>query len=155
LQGKVFSIRRLIAWFVSPLAMLIAGPLADKYLEPNMQSNTLLSATFGRVVGTNPGSGMALLFIFGGLAAFAVTLIGFTVPVLRNADKLMPDHDQLPAVEAPQVESAVAANEERTQRLQELLEMRQRLLAEPFSQENEKELRSITAQLRMLGRQSA
>jgi MFS family permease len=155
LQGKVFSIRRLIAWFVTPLAMLVAGPLADKYLEPNMQSNTLLSFTFGRVVGTDPGSGMALMFIFGGLAAFAVTVIGYTIPVLRNADKLMPDHDQLPAVEAPQVESAVAANTERIERLQELLEMRQRLLAEPFSQENEKELRSITAQLRMLGRQGA
>jgi hypothetical protein len=30
LQGKVFSIRRLIAWFVTPLAMLVAGPIADQ-----------------------------------------------------------------------------------------------------------------------------
>ena len=38
LQGRVFSIRRLIAWFVSPLAMLVAGPLADKVLEPAMRN---------------------------------------------------------------------------------------------------------------------
>jgi MFS family permease len=155
LQGKVFSIRRLIAWFVSPLAMLVAGPLADKYLEPNMRSSTLLSATFGRLVGTDPGSGMALMFIFGGLAAFGVTVIGFMVPILRNADKLMPDHDQLPAAQAPTAEAAAGApalpDPGRMERLQELLEKRQRLLAEPFSSENEKELRAITLQLRILG----
>lgn len=154
LQGKVFSIRRLIAWFVSPLAMLVAGPLADKYLEPNMQSNTLLAFTFERFVGTDPGSGMALMFIFGGLAAFGVTVIGYMVPILRNADKLMPDHDQLPEA-APAAQAAAPADPGRIERLQELLETRQRLLAEPFSQENEKELRAITAQLRLLGRQGA
>jgi hypothetical protein len=155
LQGKVFSIRRLIAWFVSPLAMLVAGPLADKYLEPNMRSSTLLSATFGRLVGTDPGSGMALMFIFGGLAAFGVTVIGYMVPILRNADKLMPDHDQLPAAQAPAAEAAAEApalpDPGRMERLQDLLEKRQRLLAEPFSSENEKELRAITLQLRILG----
>ena len=148
LQGKVFSIRRLIAWFVSPLAMLVAGPLADKYLEPSIQSNTLLAATFGRLVGTDPGSGMALMFIFGGLAAFGVAVIGYLVPILRNADTLMPDHDQLPAVASTPVDP------QRLERLQQLIEQRTRLLAEPFSLENEQELRAITAQLRALGRQA-
>jgi MFS family permease len=160
LQGKVFSIRRLIAWFVTPLAMLVAGPLADKYLEPTIQGNTLLAATFGPVVGTDPGSGMALMFIFGGMAACGVAVIGFSIPVLRNADILMPDHDQIPAaapasLATPAAQAAPAdpppVDPGRLERLQELLEKRQSLLAEPFSPENEKELRAITTQLRVLG----
>lgn len=150
LQGKVFSIRRLIAWFVSPLAMLVAGPLADKYLEPNMQSDTLLALTFGRFVGTDPGSGMALMFIFGGLAAFGVTVLGYMVPILRNADALMPDHDQLPeAGSQPQVK---VPSDDRMEQLQALLEDRQRLLAEPFLPENQNKLKEISTQLRLLGK---
>jgi len=59
LQGRVFSIRRLIAWFVTPAAQLVAGPLADFVFEPGMQSNTLMASTAGTVVGTHPGSGMS------------------------------------------------------------------------------------------------
>ncbi len=157
LQGKVFSIRRLIAWFVSPLAMLVAGPLADKYLEPGMQSNTLLAYTFGPLVGVAPGAGMSLMFIFGGLAAFGVACIGYMIPVLRNADSLMPDHDQLPTVDistpAETNPEPVPASprDERLVRLQELLEARQHLLAEPYTAENEKELRTISSELRLLG----
>jgi hypothetical protein len=69
LQGKVFSIRRLIAWFVSPLAMLIAGPLSDKILEPAMQDpqSALASAT-GWFMGIGPAAG--LLFVIGDVGSF-------------------------------------------------------------------------------------
>ncbi len=62
IQGRVFSIRRLIAWLVSPLAMLIAGPLADRVMEPAMQPGGSLFNSFSPWVGSGPGSGMALLF---------------------------------------------------------------------------------------------
>lgn len=55
-QGRVFSIRRLIAWFVTPLSLLIAGPLADQAFEPAMKTGGVLSATFAWLVGTNPGT---------------------------------------------------------------------------------------------------
>jgi hypothetical protein len=45
---------------------------------------------------------MALLFIFCGLLSAAVGLIGFFVPVIRNADTLMPDHDTLEKVKEPE-----------------------------------------------------
>lgn len=102
LQGRVFSIRRLIAWFVSPLAMLIAGPLADKVMEPAMLSDGSLVQAFGGLVGTGPGAGMALLFVFFGLAAGLVGLSGYFFKVIRDAEDLLPDHDALaPAVYAP------------------------------------------------------
>ena len=147
LQGKVFSIRRLIAWFISPLAMLVAGPLADKLLEPGMQSNTLLASTFSPLVGVEPGAGMRLMFITGGLAAFGLTILASMIPTLRNADRLMPDHDQLPA-------AAPAAQDDRLERLQELLEERQRLLSAPPSTENQQALRAVSIQLRQLGNHS-
>ncbi len=36
-QGRVFATRRLIAWLVSPIATLVAGPLADYVFEPAMR----------------------------------------------------------------------------------------------------------------------
>jgi len=99
LQGRVFSIRRLIAWLVSPLAMLVAGPLADFVFEPAMRPGGSLSNRFAWLVGQQPGAGMALLFILSGLLATAVGVIGYLVPVVRDAEIILPDHDALPADE--------------------------------------------------------
>lgn len=93
-QGRVFAIRRLIAWFSMPLATLIAGPLADRALEPAMQTGGRLVPTFAWLVGSGPGAGMALIFIFAGLVAILVGLGGYFFPVVRNAESLLPDHDE-------------------------------------------------------------
>jgi DHA3 family macrolide efflux protein-like MFS transporter len=99
-QGRVFSARRLIAWFTNPISPLIAGTLADRWLEPSMTSGvTTLASTFRGWVGNGPGSGMALLFIFCGTGAALVGLIGYFIPFIRNAESLLPDHDQLERVE--------------------------------------------------------
>jgi hypothetical protein len=94
-QGRVFSIRRLIAWFVNPLALLIAGPLADFILEPAMRVGGSLSGTFGWLVGTGPGAGIALMFVFSGLLAMLVGLGGYAVPAIREAETRLPDHEEL------------------------------------------------------------
>ncbi len=144
LQGKVFSIRRLIAWFVSPLAMLVAGPLSDYVLEPAMRNpQSLLSTTLGWLVGVGPGRGMALLFVIGGGLAALVGIGGYTIRILRNADTLLPDHDTLP--------TAVISPEERMTRMQELLEARTHWAAQPESPEKELALKAITNSLRKLG----
>jgi MFS family permease len=101
LQGRVFSIRRLIAWFVSPLAMFISGPLAEFVLEPAMQADGALAPVFSWLVGVGPGSGMALMFIFCGLAASLVGLGGYAFTVVRQAETLLPDHDHLQLAEQP------------------------------------------------------
>jgi len=95
-QGRVFSARRLIAWFTNPISPIIAGLLADQWLEPSMTSGTSgLSQLFKFLVGNGPGSGMALLFIFCGLGAALVGLSGYFLPFVRNAETILPDHDQL------------------------------------------------------------
>jgi MFS family permease len=104
LQGRVFSARRLIAWFTQPIAPLIAGALADYVLEPRMIEGGSLTGSFGWLVGSGPGAGMGLLFVFAGLAASLVGLSGYFIPAIRNAEDLLPDHDQLEKVEAVEAE---------------------------------------------------
>lgn len=94
LQGRVFSARRLIAWFTNPISPIIGGTLADFVLEPAMRSESMLSATFGWLVGTGPGAGMGLLMVFCGLAMSLVGMVGYFVPSIRNAEDILPDHDQ-------------------------------------------------------------
>jgi DHA3 family macrolide efflux protein-like MFS transporter len=106
IQGRVFSARRLIAWFSQPIAPIIAGVMADKWLEPSMTSGTTsLATTFSSWVGTGPGSGMAILFIFCGLGSALVGLIGYFLPFVRNTESILPDHDQLQKVDSAQVSS--------------------------------------------------
>jgi MFS transporter, DHA3 family, macrolide efflux protein len=94
LQGRVFSSRRLIAWFTNPIAPIIGGLLADYVLEPAMTSQTALSASFGWLVGTGPGAGMALEMVFCGIGAALVGVAGAFYAPIRNVEALLPDHDQ-------------------------------------------------------------
>jgi len=84
MQGRVFAIRRLIAWFVAPLANAIAGPLADYVFEPAMQSGGALSSIFSPWVGNGPGSGMSLMFILSGAFAVGFALLAYKFPMLRE-----------------------------------------------------------------------
>ncbi len=146
LQGRVFSIRRLIAWFVTPLAMLVAGPLADKVFEPAMRyPQSFLASSIGWAIGTGPGRGMALLFIIGGGLAALVGISGYTFRLLREVDTLLPDHDTLPAAISPN---------ERLTRMQELLEQRNHWTTRPETPEREQALKTISNSLRSLGEEA-
>jgi DHA3 family macrolide efflux protein-like MFS transporter len=52
-----------------------------------------LASTFGGLVGTGPGAGMALLLVVSGLLVGLTGLSGYLVPVVREAEDLLPDHD--------------------------------------------------------------
>ncbi len=100
-QGRVFATRRLIAWFAQPISPLIGGVLADYVLEPAMKvEGGFLEKIFAPYVGTGPGAGMAILFILCGIAVVIVSMISYTIPAIRDADSLLPDHDQLERAEA-------------------------------------------------------
>lgn len=99
LQGRVFSARRLIAWFTNPISPIIAGTLADYVLEPQMQTTSVLSRTFGGLVGTGPGAGMGLIIVFCGLITILVGLTGYFIPAVHNAESVLPDYDQLAKAE--------------------------------------------------------
>ena len=97
LQGRVFSARRLIAWFTNPISPIIGGTLADFVLEPAMRGSGFLPSTFGWLVGTGPGAGMGLLIVACGLVIVLIGTISYMIPVIRDAEAILPDHDQLAA----------------------------------------------------------
>jgi len=93
LQGRVFTARRFIAWLVSPLSWLLAGPLADGMLEPAMAAGGPWAASFGWLVGTGPGAGIGLLFVVTGVLAAIVGVISYAVPIVREIEDIVPDHE--------------------------------------------------------------
>jgi MFS family permease len=92
-QGRVFATRRLIAWLVTPLARLAAGPLADFVFEPAMMPSGGLADTFGWLVGTGPGAGMGLMFVLMGVLGALSGLGGYAFRVIRDAEDILPDHE--------------------------------------------------------------
>jgi hypothetical protein len=98
LQGRVFSARRLIAWLTNPISPLIGGLLADYWLEPAMLPQGSLAGTFGWLVGTGPGAGMALVMVVMGVLSALTGGLGYLFPAVRDAEAILPDHD---AAEAP------------------------------------------------------
>jgi DHA3 family macrolide efflux protein-like MFS transporter len=92
-QGRVFATRRLIAWLVSPITGLLAGPLADHVLEPAMAEGGGLTAALGWISGTGKGTGISLMFVFFGLLAGLTGLAGYSFAVVRDVEDILPDHD--------------------------------------------------------------
>ena len=82
-QGRVFSIRRMIAWSSRPLAYLLAGPLADRVFEPLMTANSFLTGSIGQIIGTGQGRGIGLMFMLMGLFTMLITVIAYQYTPLR------------------------------------------------------------------------
>jgi DHA3 family macrolide efflux protein-like MFS transporter len=99
-QGRVFSARRMISWAPDALTPVLGGVLADLVMEPAMRSESVLASALGWLVGTGPGAGMSLLMIFFGLCTMLTLLSGYLIQRVRNIQEILPDHDQLPAVES-------------------------------------------------------
>jgi DHA3 family macrolide efflux protein-like MFS transporter len=98
-QGRVFAVRRMIAWSSLPLAYLIAGPLADRVFEPLLAEGGPLAQGIGRIIGVGPSRGIGLLFIVLGIISLLATLIGILYPHLRKVETELPDviGDKAPA----------------------------------------------------------
>jgi MFS transporter, DHA3 family, macrolide efflux protein len=95
-QGRVFAARRLIAQITAPLGMGLAGPLADGVFEPGMRPGGGLAGTFGGLVGVGPGAGMALMLVVFGILATGAALVAYAARTVRDAERLLPDHDATP-----------------------------------------------------------
>ncbi len=92
-QGRVFSVRGLIAHAARPLGQLMAGPLADRIFEPAMQAGGSLAPTLGGIFGTGPGAGMAVILVITGILGTLFPLIPFAIPAVRDVETIVPDFD--------------------------------------------------------------
>ncbi|WP_414550910.1 MFS transporter [Anabaena sp. CCY 0017] len=91
-QGRVFGARSLLLQVSSAVAYLIAGPLADNVFAPALSTD---SSLFWGIFGTGTGAGIALLYVICALCMLLVGLVGLTVPLVRDMEKTVPDHDQV------------------------------------------------------------
>lgn len=99
IQGRVFSARRLIAWAMDPVMPLVSGAIADYVTEPMMRSGSTLADSLSKVVGSGPGSGMSLQYIFSGVAYISIILIAWFIPAVRNVEIDLPDHEEMKELE--------------------------------------------------------
>ena len=94
LQGRVFSVRRMIAQITAPAAMLVAGPLADKVFEPAMRDpQNIRSRTFGWLFGVGPGAGMGMILTISGAFILVIAMVSWLMPKIRKVETILPDHD--------------------------------------------------------------
>ncbi len=91
IQGRVFSVRRVIGQFTAPLSALVAGPLVEHVLQPMMEEDGLLANSLGKWIGTGPGRGTALGFIIFGVLILIFSLIAAMNKTLRNTEIDIPD----------------------------------------------------------------
>lgn len=92
-QGRVMSARITLSRAMIPLGTLIAGPLAEQVFEPAMLADGALAPMMGNIFGTGPGAGMSLLFTLTGILILALTPLGWSIPVIRDAEELLPDYE--------------------------------------------------------------
>ncbi|MEM8643082.1 MAG: MFS transporter [Cyanobacteria bacterium P01_G01_bin.54] len=85
-QGRVFAANSTVTQGVSAIAVLIAGPLADRVLEPAMQPGGVLVGLFGTAFGSGPGAGMAILYTACALALLLIGVGSFLLHQLRTLE---------------------------------------------------------------------
>lgn len=106
-QGKVFAVRRMFAWFMTPLAFGIAGPLADRVFEPNHHPALWLQKISYGLVTSEPGAGLRSMFVVSGALTLFASLAIFLLPRFRHLEDELPDAELLTAPEPQQLEPAL------------------------------------------------
>jgi MFS transporter, DHA3 family, macrolide efflux protein len=90
-QGRVFSVRRLIAQLTAPLGYLSAGPLADFVFRPLLAEGGPLAGSVGRVLGVGPSRGIGLIYVCLSVLPLLASLWGYAQPRVRRVEEELPD----------------------------------------------------------------
>ena len=91
LQGRAFSVRRMLAQMAIPIAYLSAGPLADGVFEPLLAVGGGLAGSVGAAIGTGPGRGIGFMFVLMGLGTVILAAVAYAKPSIRNLEVELPD----------------------------------------------------------------
>lgn len=89
IQGRVFALKQTAVKTGTLCAYLLAGLLADRFLEPLLRSGGALAGSLGPLFGVGPGRGIAALFcLIGVIKALSVTWI-YVSPGARQLDQMV------------------------------------------------------------------
>ncbi|MFC7219626.1 MFS transporter [Streptomyces polyrhachis] len=101
LQGRVFSVRRLLAWSADPVAFALAGPVAAYVGTPLADAGGPLPDTVVRLTGTGTSGGIAMVFLLSGVLLTGVVAATCLLRSVRRLERELPDADEPePAVSA-------------------------------------------------------
>jgi MFS family permease len=91
IQGRAVAARSMVAQAAMPIAMLMAGPLADYVFEPLLVEGGRLAGGVGRLIGAGPGRGIGLMFILAGVLTTLAAAVGYLHPRIRRVEDELPD----------------------------------------------------------------
>ncbi|MGW0580854.1 MFS transporter, partial [Streptomyces sp. NPDC002920] len=91
LQGRVLAIYITVVTATLPLGYLVVGPLADHVFRPMLMPDGALAGSFGTVLGTGPGRGLALVIVASGLLLMLWTVRAWFNRRLRFVEDVLPD----------------------------------------------------------------
>jgi len=92
-QGRVFATDGMLRLALFPFGYLLAGIIADGWLEPAMAAGGTLAPVFGPLVGVGPGAGMALMFVGTATMGSLMSVLAYLFPGVRNVESDLPDFD--------------------------------------------------------------
>jgi MFS transporter, DHA3 family, macrolide efflux protein len=95
-QGRVFAVRRLTFGVSALFAPALLGQLADHVFVPAIGVSGHINTWFSWLVGSQPGDGIAAMFILGNIVLLALAIVGYLVPALRSLDIAQSDHQSAP-----------------------------------------------------------
>jgi MFS transporter len=90
-QGRVFSVRRMIAFSIIPIAYIAAGPLSEYVFRPLLIEGGPLAASVGTVIGVGPSRGLGLMMMVCGALYSLAALAALIYPRSRRVDLELPD----------------------------------------------------------------
>jgi DHA3 family multidrug efflux protein-like MFS transporter len=101
-QGRVFGFAQAFEAAAAPITAFLIAPIAQFWIIPYMESDEG-QATWGWLLGEGDARGIALVFLFSGLAMVVLALLAFTT---RSYRLLSEEYQRPSAGEAPNEESA-------------------------------------------------
>jgi len=85
-QGRIFALKQTAIKAGTLGAYLLAGLLADRFLEPLLRTDGALASSLGPWFGLGPGRGIAMLFFLIGLLKAVSVVWIYTTPGSRQLD---------------------------------------------------------------------
>ncbi len=92
-QGRVFAIRRAIAWSSGIVSPLLAAPLADYLFKPGMASGGVLAPVLGPIFGVGASRGVGVMVSLVGVLSVITVIVAANVSRLVRVELDLPDHD--------------------------------------------------------------
>jgi hypothetical protein len=89
--GRVLGTAHSLGAAATPIAYLLAAPLAEYLADPLLRQDGALAGSLGAVVGVGEGRGIALVLLADGVLLAALAAAVVLAPRLRTLESALPD----------------------------------------------------------------